>query len=398
MHPRPHIIHSFLRSFRLYPAAALICFGTVVAGITLAATFTSDATAADSSQAPPVINTITGAGVGDGLPAKRANVPTVFGTAVDAIGNLYIADAGNHRVRKIDTSGVITTVAGVGGGGFGGDGGPATEALLRDPHDVAFDSSGNLYIADTGNGRIRRVDASGTISTAVGRQCYLTKFGERCAGGDGGPAMEAGLQSPMSIAFDSAGSLYISDFENNVVRKVDSAGIITTVLDRSAGGGENPLYPVGITVDSNDNLYVADYFNNVIRRRDQAGTLTIVAGGGNPAVGNGDGGPATSALLKYPSSVATDAAGNLYVSGDFEFAVRKVDAASGKISAYAGNYKFAYSGNGGPAANAAIGLVFGLDMDPQGNLYIGCWGSGGGAAVPTPPTIPQAWNTGICAR
>ena len=156
--------------------------------------------------------------------------------ALDAAGNLYIADTGNNRIRKVDSAGTISTIAGTGERGFGGDGGPAGGAQLDWPYGVATDAAGNLYITDTQNDRIRKVDSAGTISTIAGT-------GERGFGGDGGPAVQAQLQSPNGVALDGAGNLYIADTRNNRIRKVDSAGTISTIAgtgERGFGGDGGP--------------------------------------------------------------------------------------------------------------------------------------------------------------
>lgn len=379
-----NIPQSFALRIRSWLALLLFFGGTLLGALG----FTIARNSESQTQTPAVgmITTFIGGGVGDGLPATEAIAGIVRATAVDAAGNLYMADSAHHRVRKVDAAGVITTIAGQGGGGFAGDGGPATAALLREPHDLAFDAAGNLYIADTGNSRIRKVDGAGIITTVAGIDCGLTKFGTRCYGGDGGPATAAGLHTPFGIAFNSHGDLFIADTYNNRIRKIDNSGIITTVVEPNVGAATN-LYPYGIAADPNDNVYIADYYNQVVRKLDTAGTLTTVAGGGEPITGNGDGGAATSAKLNYPTSVATDAAGNWYVAEEFGFTVRKVDP-TGTITTAVGNGQFGYSGDGGPASEAPIGVVFGIDTDQTGNLYIGCWGSGGGGSPDLPDYLP----------
>ncbi len=234
-----------------------------------------------------------------------------YGVTPDSAGNLYIADDQNNRIRKV-SGGTITTVAGIGTMGFSGDGGPATSALLYIPHGVAADSAGNLYIADTGNLRVRKV-SGGTITTVAGN-------GTVSFSGDGGPATSASINIPYGVAVDSAGNLYIADTGNNRIRKV-SGGTITTVAGNgtaSFSGDGGPATsasinePWAVAVDSAGNLYIADYANNRIRKV-SGGTITTVAGNG--VVGfSGDGGPATNALLGYPEGVAVDSAGNLYIS------------------------------------------------------------------------------------
>ncbi|MBI6545863.1 MAG: hypothetical protein HY692_03655, partial [Cyanobacteria bacterium NC_groundwater_1444_Ag_S-0.65um_54_12] len=237
---------------------------------------------------------------------------------------LYIADSAMHRIRKVDTAGIITTVAGSSGWVLG-DGGPATSAQLNQPHGMAVDVTGNLYIADRDNNRIRKVDTAGIITTVAGNGTYGYS-------GDGGPATSAQLGKPNSIAMDGGGNLYIADEYNNNIRKVDTAGIITTVAGNGTLGysGDGGLatsaqfyYIYGVAVDANGNLYIADWNNNRIRKVDTAGIITTVAGNGTPGY-SGDGGPATNAALNRPYGVAVNAAGTLLYISDANRYIRRV--------------------------------------------------------------------------
>ncbi len=315
------------------------------------------------------ITTVAGNGTqgfsGDGGPATSASLYYPDGVAVDLAGNLYIADSSNNRIRKV-SSGTITTVAGNGTQGFSGDGGPATSASLYYPDGVSVDSAGNLYIADTRNCRIRKV-SGGTITTFAGNENWGFS-------GDGGPAASAWLYDPHGVAVDSAGNLYIADTSNNRIRKV-SGGTITTVAGNGAyrfsgdGGAATSAslnLPYGVAVDSAGNLYIADFGNNRIRQV-SGGTITTMAGDGNASF-SGDGGPATSASLKWPEGVAVDSAGNLYIA-DFENdRIRKVSG--GTITTVAGNGIGRFSGDGGPATSASLLTPSAVAVDSTGNLYI----------------------------
>src|ERR1035437_10331608 len=290
-----------------------------------------------------IITTVAGNGSyrfsGDGGIVTSASLDQPQGMAVDAAGNLYIADTTNHRIRKV-SSGTITTVAGNGVGGFSGDGGPATRASLYYPQGVTVDSAGTLYIADTFNGRIRKV-SGGTITTVAG--------GGNQGLGDGGSATSASLNNPTGLAIDSAANLYIADWRNNRIRKV-SGGTITTVAgDGSAefSGDGGPAIraslfaPLAVAVDSTGNLYIADSIHQRIRKV-SGGTITTVVGNGNGGGFSGggyagDGGPATSAWLYFPSGVAVDSAGNLYIADTDNNRIRKVSG--GTITTVAGNGK-----------------------------------------------------------
>ena len=298
---------------------------------------------------------------GDGGPATGTELYVPKGMALDAAGNLYIADCFNHRIRRVDASGIITTVAGDGTFGYAGDGGPATEAELNRPEDVALDGAGNLYIADVFNHRIRRVDAKGIITTVAGA-------GNQSDGGDGGLATSAQLNNPTGVALDAAGNIYIADFYNGRIRKVDTHGIITTVAGDGGPTTEAQFYgATRLAVDAAGNIYVADRYNNRIRRVDTSGIITTVAGNGSPGYA-GDGGPALEAELNSPTGVAIDASGNLYIADSFNYRLRRVDT-RGTITTMAGNGTLSYAGDGGPAIGAELNDPAGMALDFSGNLY-----------------------------
>ena len=297
-----------------------------------------------------VISTLAGNGLaaysGDGGPGSSAGLAMPISVAVDGAGNLYVADrsTAENRVRKIDPSGRITTVAGQGTRGYSGDGGAATSAALSAPQGVTVDGAGNLYIADGGT-RVRKVDTNGVITTVAGS-------GKNLFSGDGGPATSAGV-SPNGVAVDSSGNLYISDGVNRRVRKVDANGVITTVAGNgnfgfSGDGGPATQAAISVNdvaVDSTGNLYFADVANHRVRKVDLNGVITTVAGVGAGRF-SGDGGPATSAGLVQPQGLTIDGAGNLYIADWGDQRIRKVDT-NGIIATVAGNGRPGFSGDGG---------------------------------------------------
>ena len=306
--------------------------------------------------------------LGDGGSATRASLSQPNGLAVDGVGNLYIADEENHRIRKVSLGGIITTVAGTGTASFAGDGGSATAAALNFPTAVAVDAAGALYIADFSNGRVRKVSA-GTISTLAGNGSF--KYG-----GDGAAATSAFLDQPLGVAADSDGNFYIADTENHRIRKVAPDGAITTVAGTGVQGfsGDGGLAtiaelsaPRAVALNTNGNLYIADTGNASIRRVSPSGIITTVAGG-VPCCDLGDGGPATSAFIGLTFDVALDTASNLYIADRQNARIRKVDT-SGTITTIAGGGS-AFPGDGGPATSAALNSPDGVGVDTAGNVYI----------------------------
>ena len=342
------------------------------------------------------ITTVAGNGtsgfVGDGATAISAQLSYPRGVALDSAGNLYIADTSNHRIRKVDASGTITTVAGNGTPGFSGDGATAISAQLSYPLGVALDSLGHLYIADTSNHRIRKVDASGTITTVAGN-------GTPGFAGDGATATNAQLRTPTGVALDSAGNLYIADSNNHRIRKVNASGTITTVAGNGtsgfAGDGATATsaqlsYPMGVTLDSAGNLYIADSNNHRIRKVNASGTITTVAGNGTPGFG-GDGATATSARLSSPVGVALDSAGHLYIADYNNHRIRKVDATSGTITTVAGNGTSGFAGDGATATSALLNAPLGVALDSTGHLYIADYNNHRiRKVVPAAPGVPTA--------
>ena len=329
-----------------------------------------------------IISTIVGNGSGagtytccysgDGGQAINAELNAPYGIAIDALKNVYIADGHNHVIRKVDTSGIITTIAGIDSLGFSGDGGIATLAKLSNPTSVAIDSFGNLYIADTDNCRIRRVSTTGIITTVVGNGT----FGYA---GDGGQAAAAEIHYPRGLTFDTHGNLYFADSYNHVIRKVDTAGIITTIAGMStvwgAPYGEGGLatnaalnYPTGVAVDVIGNVYIIDMGQNRIHKVDTNGIINFFAGNGVNLY-SGDGGPADSAGIQNPNGIAFDASGNLYIADTQNHRVRVINT-SGIINTFAGNGIGGFSGDGGLATNAELHTPYGVATDAFGNVYI----------------------------
>jgi trimeric autotransporter adhesin len=318
------------------------------------------------------INTVAGGFTGDGGLTSNAALSVPNAVAVDSAGNLYIADTDNNRIRKVAPNLTISTFAGNGSPGFGGDGGLATLAQLQFPKGLAFDSAGNLYIADTNNNRIRMVTPGGQISTFAGT-------GSNGFGGDGGQATSAQLNQPVGLAFDAAGNLYFSDQFNQRIRMVTTAGVISTFAGSGTNGfADGPAasaqfsQPSGIAFDSSGNLFVADFFNNRIRKIAN-GTVSTVVGNGTFGFG-GDGGAATSATMRNPNDVKFDATGNFYIADQFNHRIRKVTGTT--ISTFVGTSATVgliqgYSGDNGPATSAQLDGPSGIAFDPvTGTMYI----------------------------
>lgn len=307
---------------------------------------------------------------GDGGTAADAWINHPFHGVVDSSGTLYFADTLNNRVRKIDAEGEITTVAGTGTAGYSGDSGAATSAKLNYPFGVALDSEGNLYIADRDNNRIRKVATDGTISTVAGT-------GTAGYSGDSGAAVDAKINGPWDVEVDSDDNILIADTENNRVRKVDASGVISTIAGAGYrdywgdGGAATDAYlggPNAIALDSAGNLYLADLTYRV-RKVNTSGTITTIAGNGSWGY-SGDGGAATSASIKSPYDVAADSQGNVYIVDTSNARVRKVNS-SGVISTVAGNGNSQQdNGDGGPPTNAAIAYPSGVVIAGQYQLYI----------------------------
>jgi len=332
---------------------------------------------------PGIITTIAGTGEegysGDGGPATEASLALPMGVAVGPDGSLYIPDMDQRRIRKV-CDGIITTVAGNGETGYSGDGGPATEASLDQPRSVAVGADGSLYIADSRNNRIRKVDPAGTITTVAGSG--PRGWGKGGYSGDGGPATEARLNNPFGVAVGIDGSLYIADTKNNRIRRVDPDGTITTVAGSGPPGWGQGRYsgdggpateatlndPYALVVAPDGSLYIADTYNNRLRKIDTDGIITTVAGDGVRRY-RGDGGPAIAASLAAPTGVAVGADRSLYITVGHSHRVRKTDP-EGIITTVAGSGDDSYWGDGGIATKASLRYPRGVAVAPDGSLYV----------------------------
>jgi sugar lactone lactonase YvrE len=308
---------------------------------------------------------------GDGGKATEARLNVPAGLAFDKSGNLYIADRNNNRIRKVDTSGTITTIAGTRTAGFSGDGGLATQAQLNLPSGVALDGKGNIFISDRSNNRIRVIDSKGKIRTYAGS-------GNDGFSGDNGPALKASIDRPFGIALDRKGNLYIADRRNNRVRKVNTQGIITTVAGDGGYfmmGDNGPAYrasiagPTGVVVDDQGTLYIADRENNRIRAVDSQGMISTVVGTGQQDY-NGDSEVARDTNLHLPFGVALNPDGKLLVVDRSHYRIRSIDLKRGSVKTIAGNGKKMFAGDGGPATGASLSFPHGIAVDKKGNVLI----------------------------
>jgi len=320
---------------------------------------------------------------GNNGPATSGELNVPWGLVVDPAGNIFVADQASNLMLKV-SGGEVAAVAGNGAIGAGGDNGPATSAQLTFPSGVAVGSDGSLYIADTFDGRIRKV-TNRVITTVAGSS--TAGFG-----GDNGPATSALLDSPYAVAVDSAGNLYIADAGNARVRKV-SNGVITTVAGGGSTFGDNApatsvalSFPTGLALDSSGNLYIADA-DRVLKVTN--GVIATVAG---PGTTLGDNGPATAASLNLPYSVAVDSAGNLYIADTNNERIRKVT--NGVITTVAGNGTYGFSGDNGPATIAQLNSPTGIAVDSAGNIYVSD-AFNQRIRILTPGTLPAVSSGGV---
>jgi sugar lactone lactonase YvrE len=322
-----------------------------------------------------IISTVAGNGTsgysGDGILARRAELRSPACVTTDSAGNLYIADVGNNRIRKVNAAGIITTVAGTGSYGVSVDGTPATSAEIAQPLGLAIDHAGKLYFVDADNYLIRRINSSGLLETIAGT-------GASGHTGDGGPATAAEIDLPTYIAFDSAGNLYFSDGESrtNCVRKISTTGIITNFAGNGMGGfagdgGPATLAhffdPTGIAIDRAGNVYIGDQGNNRVRKVDTAGIITTIAGTGTAGF-SGDSGQATAAELSGPGGLFIDKHGNIYIA-NYNNRIRKISPA-GIITTIAGNGVAGYSGDGCNPDSAVLNHPNDVTVNDSGDVSI----------------------------
>jgi trimeric autotransporter adhesin len=404
------------------------------------AIFSPQAWGADATRVPYHVQTVAGSSrVGDGGSAQAAQFSNIQGIAIDRQGNLYISDTDHHRIRKV-SAGTVTTIAGTGVAGFSGDGGSALDAQLNFPYGLALDSAGNIYVADLGNQRVRRIGTDGAIATIAGT-------GKKASSPDGAAPTDTSLLSPRNVAVDAAGSLYIAEFEGHRVRKLTPGGKLATVAGTGVAGwsgdGNRATaaqidYPAGMAFDRAGALYFADSGNNAVRKVyadgtigtvlgrnpgtalytplalavDPAGTLYVgdstfevlayttagkwinYAGTGGPGF-SGDGGKAASAGLHSVNDLAADLGGNLLIADGVR--VRRVDP-SGIIATVAGDGYLYSVGDGGPAAMAQLYLPSALALDSAGNLFIADSGTERVRQVTPDGTMTTLAGTGVAAR
>lgn len=324
-----------------------------------------------------IINTVVGTGdkgyAGDGGPAADALLSEPFMCAFDAAGNLYVVEATNHCVRRVDKqSGVITTVAGTGAAGYSGDGGPAVQATFNEPYSIQIDSTGDIYIVDRLNAAVRKIDAStGTITTVAGT-------GEPGYGGDGGPGDQAQLQEPNDCFLDGQGGLLIADVRDQRIRRLD---LTTGTMSTFAGNGEKArsgdglpareaslLGPRAVCVDRRGNTYICEREGNGVRVVDVENIMGTLAGTGERGY-DGDGGPALAATWGSPKGIRPDLNDNLLVVDTENHAIRRIDATTRLVTTIAGG-RLGGEGDGGLATEAAMDRPHGCDVDAQGNIYV----------------------------
>ncbi|HEC08077.1 MAG TPA: hypothetical protein ENI86_00760, partial [Acidimicrobiales bacterium] len=323
----------------------------------------------------PPVRTVAGglvpSSLGDSGPAIGASLYYPSGIDYDAAGNLYIADREYDRIRRVDPDGVITTVAGNGQRGYSGDGGPAVNAALDQPYDVTVGPDGSLFIADYGNHRVRRVSPTGEISTVGGT-------GSTVANGDGVPATAMTISGPMGVVTDSAGVLYVSDYSLHRVIRVAVDGTATYLAGTGAAGFSGDGGPAtsaalrnprGLALDVDGSVLIADYNNHRVRRVAPDGTISTILGTGS-STHSGDGGLATAAGVPTPVAIEVGSAGDIYVASYGSHRVRVIDPGTGLVTTYVGNGGTGVSANGTALASASVRNPMGVALDPSGDLVV----------------------------
>ena len=388
-------------SVSLSSGVASLTTSTLAAGAHSMTAFYSGAVGAyyPSASAGPsqsnLINTTagngTGGNTGDGGQATSAELWAPGGIAFDSSGDLFIADALNNVIREVTQAGVISTVAGNGTAGYGGDGGPATSAELNDPTSVALDAHGNLFIADSSNNVIREVNASGVITTVAGNQTSGYS-------GDGGPAASAELALPFGVSFDAHGNMFIADTNNNVIREVNPSGAIITVAGNhiagySGDGGPATAAeldnPRRVLFDAAGDMFIADTHNNVVREVTPSGVISTAVGNHTQGY-SGDGGPAASAELDQPVVLVFDSFGDLFITDVGNNVVREATPAGIIITAAGGGSDVLV--NGVPVGATSLGAVRGLAFDPSGNLLIADTSQNTIRDLTVPPSQPLTYT------
>jgi hypothetical protein len=338
-------------------------------------------------RAQNIITTVAGGGPVGRNPLS-ADIARPSGVVKDVEGNVYITGNSEQYIFKVDVSGNLSVFAGTGYGGIGGAGGPATKAILDGPAGLGFDKNGNLYIADLFANHVWVVNAStGILNNVAGNTTAANDFGGYS--GDNGPATNAQLNAPAAVAVDSRGDVFIADENNNVIRMVNSQGIISTYAGNGTActdpatpcGDGGPARkaslntPSGVVLDASGNVFVADFLDNRVRRIDRkTRVITTVAGNGTwcspPTGGCGDNGLATQASLSSPATVFVDAAGNLYIADRGDSRIRLVDAKTQIIRTVAGDGNLGFRGDGHKATNAWLNRPLGVFVDTTGNILI----------------------------
>lgn len=320
------------------------------------------------------INTMAGTGTagffGDGLPATSAQLDFPDGIVTDANGNTYICDDFNNRIRKVDQAGLMSTIAGTNIGAFFGENINSISAVLDGPQGMTIDQSGNIYFCDANNVRIRKISPSGIITTVAGS-------GIPAYGGDGGIATSAGFVEPYDVAVDATGNIYVADKGDNRIRKINPSGIISTIAGDGSigflGDGFNATVsklnnPMGICVDPSGNIIFCDNGNNRIRKISASGIISTIAGSSTGGF-SGDGGPASAASITEPRDICSNSSGTLFFVDGGNFRIRSINT-NGIISTVAGNGNAGHSGDGGPALQAGFNGINSVHIDGNGNIFV----------------------------